>query len=74
MLHTMAMENLEMADAAGGPVECTDEINAGEDTNDEATAGGIGPTPTFRCVSVADEMVRQSMPLMVVTMGLGCAD
>lgn len=32
-------------------------------TNDalvKATAGGIGPTPTFRCVSCADEMVSSA--------------
>lgn len=68
----MAQENVEVADAAGGPVKsCTDEINGatamGQDTNDQATAGGIGPTPTFRCVSVADEMVRKSAPLTVTT-------
>lgn len=68
----MMQENVKVADAAGGPVKsCTDEINAatamGQDTNDQATAGGIGPTSTFRCVSVADEMVRESTSLTVIT-------
>lgn len=69
--YSMAQENVGVADAAGGPLKsCTDEINAatamGQDTNDQATAGGIGPTSTFRCVSVADEMVRKSTTFTVI--------
>lgn len=44
--------------AAGGTSSATAEpMPAGNGTFCEATAGGIGPTATFRCVSCAEEMV-----------------
>lgn len=44
--------------AAGGTSSATAEpMPSGNGTFCEATAGGIGPTATFRCVSCAEEMV-----------------
>lgn len=63
-LNPMAFEDDAAAGKAGG-VDVDHETTTAaagssddEDANAKATAGGIGPTATFRCVSCADEMVR----------------
>lgn len=43
--------------AVGGQPDSDDSPSRTESLS-KATAHGIGPTATFRCVSVADEMVR----------------
>ncbi|CAM9678279.1 unnamed protein product [Ectocarpus sp. 4 AP-2014] len=56
----MAFE--DAAAGKGGDVDVDHEAttaaagSSDDDTNAKATAGGIGPTATFRCVSCADEM------------------
>ena len=44
-------------DVGGASATAAEGAGPTSDAMLKATAGGIGPTPTFRCVSCADEMV-----------------
>lgn len=68
-LNPMAFE--DAVAGKGGDVDVHHETTTAaagsgdDDTNAKATAGGIGPTATFRCVSCADEMVRSVLRQVV---------